>query len=184
MYYIKGKITQINQDFIVIEVNNIGYKIYTNEKVEKDQFIELYIHINFNEEEFTYSGFVEQMELEVFQILNSVNGIGLKTALKILKQINYKKLIYYSVNDMHSEMLKITHINIENYLSIATKLKKRFKNVKFEVKDELGRRCELYKVLKSLGISENNYEKVAHLENENLTLKEKLSKALQIINER
>ena len=91
MYYIKGKITQINQDFIVIEVNNIGYKIYTNEKVEKDQFIELYIHINFNEEEFTYSGFVEQMELEVFQILNSVNGIGLKTALKILKQINYKK---------------------------------------------------------------------------------------------
>ena len=43
---------------------------------------------------------------------------------------------------------------------------------------------KLYKVLKSLGISDSNYEKVSFIENENLTLREKLSKALRIINER
>lgn len=186
MYYIKGKVQQVNSnDFVVIEANNIGYKIFTNEKYEQNEEVSLFINVTFSEEEISFSGFKDQMELEVFQILLSVSGIGLKTALKILKQINYKKLIYYSVNDMHSELLKITHITIENYLSIASKLKKRFKNVKFDIKDESGRRCELYKVLKSLGISEANYEKVSFLEYEvGLTLKEKLSKALKIINER
>ena len=118
------------------------------------------------------------------KFLISINGIGIKTALKILKQLNYKKLIYYSVNDGHSEMLKITHINVENYLSIATKLKKRFKNVKFDIKDSSGRRCELYKMLKSLGFSDVQYEKVSHLENTDFTLKEKLAKALKLIHER
>ena len=185
MYYLKGKVQQPNfQDFIVVENNNIGYKIFTNEKCDKDEEISLFINMNFNEEEITFAGFKDQIELEVFQILLSINGIGLKTALKILKQINYKKLIYYSVNDVYSDMLKITHINVENYLAIASKLKKRFKNAKFDIKDENGRKCELYKVLKSLGISESNYEKVSFLENEDISLKEKLSKALRIINDR
>ena len=185
MYYIKGKVQQPNiQDFIVVETNNIGYKIFTNEKYEKDEEISLFLNVSISEEEITLSGFKDQMELEVFQILISINGIGIKTALKILKQQSYKKLIYYSVNDIHSEMLKITHINVENYLSIATKLKKRFKNVKFDIKDETGQKCELRKVLKSLGISESNYEKVSFLEHENLTLREKLAKALRIINDR
>ena len=48
----------------------------------------------FSEEEIIYSGFIEQIELEVFQLLISINGIGVKTALKILKHTNYKKLIY------------------------------------------------------------------------------------------
>ena len=93
-------------------------------------------------------------------------------------------MIYYSVNDVHSELLKISHINLENYIAVASKLKKRYKNVRFDVKDETGRKCELYKVLKSLVISDSNYEKVSFIENENLTLREKLSKALRIINER
>lgn len=185
MYYIKGKVQQPNnQDFIVIENNNIGYKIFSNEKCEKDEEISLFVNLVLSEEEITLSGFRDQMELEVFQILCSVNGIGVKTALKILKQISFKKLIYYSVNDVHSELLKISHINLENYIAVASKLKKRYKNVRFDVKDETGRKCELYKVLKSLGISDANYEKVSFIENENLTLREKLSKALRIINER
>jgi Holliday junction DNA helicase RuvA len=96
MYYIKGKVQQPNtQDFLVIENNNIGYKIFTNEKAEIDQEISLFINVVFNEEEIIYSGFKEQIELEVFQLLISINGIGVKTALKILKHTNYKKLIYF-----------------------------------------------------------------------------------------
>ena len=184
MYYIKGIVKQPNSsDFIVVENNNIGYKIFTNEKCSINDEVSLFINVNFNEEEISFVGFKDQMELEVFQILLSINGIGIKTALKILKQINYKKLIYYSVNDGHSEMLKITHINVENYLSIAAKIKKRFKNVKFDIKDSSGHRCELYKMLKSLGFSDIQYEKVSFLENSELTSKEKLAKALKIIHE-
>jgi hypothetical protein len=81
-------------------------------------------------------------------------------------------------------MLKISHINVENYLIIASKLKKKFKNVKFNVVDEAGNKCELRKVLRSLGIGENSYEKVSFLEYENISLKEKLSRALRILNDR
>ena len=51
MYYIKGKVQQPNnQDFIVIENNNIGYKIFTNEKCEKDEEISLFVNLVLSEE--------------------------------------------------------------------------------------------------------------------------------------
>ena len=83
MYYIKGIVKQPNSsDFIVVENNNIGYKIFTNEKCSINDEISLFINVNFNEEEISFVGFKDQMELEVFQILLSINGIGIKTALK------------------------------------------------------------------------------------------------------
>lgn len=185
MYYIKGKVTQENRsDYILIENNNIGYKIYTNENPPLNEETLIYTNVIFNEEEEIIAGFLDEMELETYLVLISINGIGYKTALKILKNINFKKLIYYCLNDYHSELLKITYINLENYLLIASKLKKRFKNVKFELVDKEGKRRDLYKVLRSLGISNSQYEKVSFIENEDISLKEKLSKALKIIYDR
>ena len=185
MYYIKCIVKKTNSsDFIVVENNNIGYKIYTNLKPKKDEEHIMYLSVIHNDDEIIYTGFADEIELETFNVLTSINGIGHKTGLKILKQANYKKLLYLCVNDLHSELLKISHINVENYLSISTKLKKKFKDLKIEIKDKNGPVQDLYKVLRSLGVSEANYEKVAHLENENLSLKDKISKALRIINDR
>ena len=120
MYYIKCIVKKTNSsDFIVVENNNIGYKIYTNLKPKKDEELIMYLSVIHNDDEIIYTGFADEIELETFNVLTSINGIGHKTGLKILKQANYKKLLYLCVNDLHSELLKISHINVENYLSIS-----------------------------------------------------------------
>ena len=85
--YIKGNTTEINPDSVVLETNEIGYKINT---LAKDHYellenykIYTYEHMNSENEPVLY-GFLELNDLKLFKILIKINGIGAKTAHAIL----------------------------------------------------------------------------------------------------
>lgn len=87
---IKGKITLIKDKFMVVEANNIGYKIHVSPEI-LDQYIinqkteiNLFIYSHIREDAFDLYGFVEYSDLEFFEMLISVSGIGPKGALVIL----------------------------------------------------------------------------------------------------
>lgn len=182
MFYIKGKVINLINNYVIIEANNVGYKIYTNNYNIIDNDI-LYIYESFIDQKLTLYGFLSIDELKMFELLLEINGIGPKTALKILTQISCNDLIKYSVDNNSKELLKVPSINSENYLIISSKIKKNFKNFNMNLMDKTIFTTELYKILKSLGISDANYNKVSFLELENIEMKDKLKQALRIINE-
>lgn len=86
--YLKGKIIQKNKQSLIIANDFIGYEAHVSkplyEKSDLGKTIQLFIYTKVREDEISLYGFSENEELEFFQNLISVKGIGPKIALEIL----------------------------------------------------------------------------------------------------
>ena len=86
--YFKGKIEYKEADAVIVDVNNIGYRIYTSaadlNSLMAGQTATLYTYTCVREDAFILYGFVSRDELELFKLLITVSGIGPKMALSIL----------------------------------------------------------------------------------------------------
>ena len=87
-YYIKGKVTYKDINFMVLDVGGVGYKIYTSYTTLEnaslnDEFL-AYTYTHIREDMFDIYGFCTLKELHTFELLITVSGVGPKAALSIL----------------------------------------------------------------------------------------------------
>lgn len=84
--YIKGKVTEQESNYIVLECCNIGYDIYVSNPFEfqKENEEKVYLYTHRTEDEETLYGFKRKEEKELFLKLLSVKGVGPKTILPML----------------------------------------------------------------------------------------------------
>ncbi|MFZ4648161.1 MAG: Holliday junction branch migration protein RuvA [Patescibacteria group bacterium] len=87
--YIKGKVIHKNNSAAIVVVNDtIGYQIFLPENflvpLRVGEEIELYLHHQVREEQDDLYGFKNFTDLELFQLLLSVSGVGPKSALAVL----------------------------------------------------------------------------------------------------
>lgn len=111
--YVKGIVTGIFDDYILVENQGIGFRIFTSGMVLSDinrinQEIKLYTYLHVREDELTLFGFPTQEEIDTFKLLISVNGIGPKVALSILSTLTVKDL---SLAVMMGDTKAITRAN-------------------------------------------------------------------------
>lgn len=106
--YIKGKYMGINKDYIIIENNNIGYKIFTSgatmaEMPGINEEVMLYLEQIVREDFIGLYGFKDREELEMFKLLLSISGVGAKAALSLLSisRINNLKYAIIMEDDKH-----------------------------------------------------------------------------------
>jgi Holliday junction DNA helicase RuvA len=93
--FIKGTIYNIHPDSITIDVHGIGYKVYFNhpEKVHLGEPVFLYTYHQIREDDQSLYGFLESKELDLFEKLISVKGLGCKTALGMLTYSSFDRLV-------------------------------------------------------------------------------------------
>lgn len=87
--YIKGILQYVGADFCVIDVNGVGFKIYTSHITaarigNSGDTVTLYTHMNVKEDEISLFGFSSREELSVFNMLIGVSGVGPKVGVAIL----------------------------------------------------------------------------------------------------
>ncbi|MFA6551793.1 MAG: Holliday junction branch migration protein RuvA [Patescibacteria group bacterium] len=86
--FLRGKILNKSQNFIILEANNIGYQIFINAAAYADlnvgQEMEFYLYHHVREDMDDLYGFKNFAELEFFKLLLSVSGVGPKSALGVL----------------------------------------------------------------------------------------------------
>lgn len=96
MEYIKGIVKDAGENYIVVENNGIGYRVFTslNTINEVQDGGELKIHVDMvvREDDISLYGFYEKSELKMFRMLNKVSGIGSKLALSVLSGIDYNEV--------------------------------------------------------------------------------------------
>ena len=87
---VKGKIILKTDRFIIVESAGVGYKInisgdtlYKLKKKEEKETL-FWIHTHVREDALDLYGFLDRPELEFFEMLINVSGIGPKGALGIL----------------------------------------------------------------------------------------------------
>ena len=84
--YIKGKITDIEASYVILENNGMGYLIYVPNPYGfiMDREYTVYTYTKVAEDEYTLYGLKTKEEKELFLKLISVKGLGPKMALPML----------------------------------------------------------------------------------------------------
>lgn len=94
-YCLKGKVVSHDKDSINLEVlDAICFKIYVtkSDTYKELELYNLFIHDFFRDEEYYLYGFDSVEELNAFRKLLTISGIGVKTAMQILRNVDYSNL--------------------------------------------------------------------------------------------
>jgi Holliday junction DNA helicase RuvA len=93
---LRGIIENLDSEFILLDVNGVGYQVYCSVKtihnLKIGQNCSLYIETQVREDSIKLFGFTNADEKEVFLLLQSVNGIGSKVSLSILSHMTCSEL--------------------------------------------------------------------------------------------
>lgn len=87
--YIKGDLTEILEDSIVVEACGIGYNIMVPASLFRElpsvgRMVKIYTHFQVKEDSMSLYGFFSRDDVKIFRMLIGVSGIGPKGALGIL----------------------------------------------------------------------------------------------------
>ncbi|WP_236911420.1 Holliday junction branch migration protein RuvA [Clostridium sp. Cult1] len=89
--YIIGKVVSVKEDYIVLDNNGIGYRVYTSKNslmnLKLDEDITMYIYYNLREDGVYLYGFTTEEELNMFNLLLLVSKVGPKVGLNILSTL-------------------------------------------------------------------------------------------------
>lgn len=126
--YIKGIYIGINKDYIVLENNGIGYKIFTSgntmSKLPKiNETVKLYINQIVRQDFIGLYGFISKEELEMFNLLLTINGVGAKAALSLLSITNVENLKYAIISKDDKTLTKAPGIGKKISQRIILELK-------------------------------------------------------------
>src|SRR5258706_3497548 len=86
---LKGIIDSYGEDFIVVDVNGVGYLVHCSARTLQElpgmgQPAALSIETHVREDQIRLFGFLTDVEREWFRLLQTVQGVGTKVALSIL----------------------------------------------------------------------------------------------------
>lgn len=84
-----GKISFSDSRFVILNVGGVGYKVFVSgdtlkELVAKTGEVTVWTHLVVREEVLDLYGFLAKSELEFFELLIGISGVGPKSALSIL----------------------------------------------------------------------------------------------------
>ena len=88
IYYLRGKVINKSVNYAILEVASIGYQIFAGENFLNELKIgsefEVYTHHQVREEASDLYGFKNMEDLELFELLLTVSGVGPKSALGVI----------------------------------------------------------------------------------------------------
>ncbi|MEE8294278.1 MAG: Holliday junction branch migration protein RuvA, partial [Sphingomonadales bacterium] len=90
---LKGLVDSIGENTAVIDVGGVGYQIFASAKTLRTfpgvgEPVEVLIETHVREDHIHLYGFVSGVELDMFRLLTSVQGVGTKVALAILSTLD------------------------------------------------------------------------------------------------
>jgi len=91
--YIKGKVVNLGANFLVIEAGGIGYKIFCAKSAVIGREVQLHCFQYIREDKNDLYGFDKPEDLNIFEILLGVSGVGPKMAQNIVSQLGRNKVI-------------------------------------------------------------------------------------------
>ena len=98
IYSLTGKLALKSDHFVIVEVSGIGLKVFIKKGDVKGLpaiggEIKLFTHFHVREDSMDLYGFSSEDELNFFEMLNSVSGVGPRSALAILDISELRNLL-------------------------------------------------------------------------------------------
>ena len=197
--YIKGSLEEKSNNYIVVEAMGIGYKIFMGESSinslgEIGDNIKIYTHYHVREDDISLYGFKTNEELRMFELLISVSGVGAKSALVMISNIEPSEFAIAVISNNTSKLIKIPGIGAKTAARIVLELKDKLKNEQTMTKESKEEKTELMddekveeaiSALQVLGYNKKEIEKVLDKINlEELALEDIIKKGLLYLSKR
>lgn len=134
---ISGVVSGIGKDYLIINVGGVGVRVHVPRSVlEKvtgtGRQLSLVTHLIVRETELTLYGFEKEEELNLFQVLLDVNGVGPKVALSMLSTLSTDVLKGAIVREESAVLQRVPGIG-----------KKTSERIMFHLRDKLDLTAEL-----------------------------------------
>ena len=192
--YVKGTVAYIGNDCIVVDNNGIGYNIQvsssTASAVVMEKEVEIYTYMNVKENELSLFGFLTKEELNMFNLLISVNGVGPKSAVAMLGALSPSQLALAIATEDIKALSVGQGIGKKIAQRIALELKDKVGADTITTGVELvqkvdvttGERAEALSALMALGFTKNEAENAIKAVFVNgMATEEIISKALKVV---
>ena len=186
--YLKGVFESRTLDYIVVDVNGIGYKIFMSENSMKrigelGSIIKVHTYVKVREDDISIYGFASNEELRMFELLVSVSGI--------LSNIEPSAFAAAVISDNVGTLKKLPGIGAKSAQRIILELKDKLKTI--DVEDDSSEELkavinqnqnieELISALQVLGYTKKEVEKIIpKLDNKDDNLENLIKKALLLL---
>lgn len=183
--YLKGKILHRGK-YLILENQGLGYKVFVTEKLsltcKVEEELALYLHYQQKEDGVELFGFNTFSELEFFEQLISVSGVGPRIGLSLISQFDPDKL-KQSIIHSDTSLLEQAHgIGKKTAARLVLELKSKLEifpdqnYTSFTSAD-----TEVLEALVSLGYSKQEALKAVESLDPKLTSTEKIREALRCL---
>lgn len=192
--YLKGIIDIKRQDYVVIDVHGVGYKIFMPEgaiqNLEVNSEAKIYTFMRVREDDVSLYGFLNVEELAMFELLISVGGIGAKSAVGILSNIAPSKFALAVITDDVTTLKKLPGIGAKTAQRIILELKDKIKTQEAtEQENEIKQKTEVsdsakdaIEALQVLGYTRREVEEaISKIGESNLTTEEIIKQGLKYL---
>jgi Holliday junction DNA helicase RuvA len=183
--FIKGKIKTKTDRFAIVQANDIGYKVYcpvsTLNKLEVQKEAEFFTHLYLREGVMDLYGFLTFEEMDFFETLISVRGIGPKASLSILSLAPVKTVKQAIASGQKSLLTKVSGIGNKTAERVILELKNKVVMPVAGIR-QLSFDSEVIEALVSLGYTISQARQALEQVPENIKIMEKrIKEALKIL---
>ena len=127
--YLHGKVKLVRDSGLIVGTGGVGYKVNVGPKViaklHPGESVELYIYTQVREDILALYGFENADELDFFELLISVSGIGPKAALGILASAPMEKIRTSIVNQDPTLLSSVSGIGKKTAEKVVIELKNK-----------------------------------------------------------
>jgi holliday junction DNA helicase RuvA len=154
---LKGTIDFLRDSYAVVDVSGVGYKIFvtahTLGKIAGKKEVEFYTHTYVREDTLSLYGFLEMEELEMFELLISISGIGPKAAMGILSIANPKTVRTAVLNDDPSILTRVSGVGKKIAQRVILELKNKIADMPVHEKTQISADSDALEALVAMGYS-------------------------------
>ena len=194
--FVSGILEMKLNGYIVIDVGGVGYKVFVSESAIDSlgnigDKVKVYTHHHVREDDISLYGFLTMEELNMFELLISVSGVGAKSALSILANVEPSSFALAVITNDTSKLVKIPGVGAKTAARIVLELKDKLKkqdvvakkeNIVKETKVNEEELDEAITALQVLGYNRRDIEKVFEkIDLSNLTLEDMIKQGLKYL---
>lgn len=188
---ISGYLSYLSEKYAIVEAGGVGYKLFINQDVfktlkgQEGAAFTFWTHLVVKEDALDLYGFITKGELDFFELLIGVSGVGPKSALAILSLAPSETLAQAVLTNDLAYLTQVSGIGRKMAEKIILELRDKLAHIKIGEEGHLTEESEAMLALEALGYSNRDArEALRKLPIEVTETSEKIKLALKQLGEK
>jgi len=132
--YINGKVAQVGEGALVLEAGALGYHIQasatTLSRLSAGQAVQIHTVLQVKENDISLIGFLSREDVDMFNLLTGVSGVGAKVALAIQSTLDSSRIALAILTEEADELVRAPGVGKKLANRIVLELKDKLKSAK------------------------------------------------------